>query len=245
MTRSIAITVGCLALAVATIWIGSYCLPNRKKSKHPTTVKEPIQPNPKPAHHPNPFHNPNNPLRTYPDIRPFPNPPPPRYHEREPVHRLVPNPWELTPSRLGQTQRNIARPLLERWRASISGLMTLSERNIRNAKDLHKIGDETTATQHAHTAVENMARALIHCCGGKPDLDPGQEEVLKMLSFRFKAETKAAYDNAIDQIHYLRINKKAEQTLQIAEEITVTFKKVILSNYGEELQWRSPTTPQY
>lgn len=244
MLPSDLLTIGCLAFTAISIWVGSYYFPNRSQSKHSPAVEESVQPSPQPAYYPNPFvHLPNR-WTVFHDGRPVPNISPSDfrlngyedYIRRGRVDGLSYHRWGLVPSRFGRTQKNTTQILVENWRKSILGLIALSESNLRSAEEHLRIGDEGTAVQKARTAVENMARALIHCCGGKPDPDPGQEEVLRILSQRFKAEMKTEFDNAVDKIAYIQINQKAKQTLQIASEITHTLKKVVLNNFGKEVQ---------
>ena len=66
-----------------------------------------------------------------------------------------------------------------------------------------------------------------------------------MLSQRFKAETKTMFDNAVDKILYILVNQKAKQTLQTASEITSTLKRIIIQNFGEEIQNHVPSMTRY
>lgn len=237
MVPSNAIALGCFALTAATIWLGSFYLPNRKKSKHLPTVERPIQSNSTLSYRPDSLLHPVDPRRVHRDLWSTPNIRSLGYYRREQIRRAIHDTWRIPPSRCGQTQRNMTRALLDDWRRSIVGLIALSERNMKSAEDLFKTGNETAAVRLARIAVDNMARALIHCCGGKPDSDSGQEEVLRMLSLRFKADTRTAFENATDKIAYILISQEPKRTLQIASETTFTLKKLVQDNFRQEIYY--------
>jgi uncharacterized protein (UPF0332 family) len=93
------------------------------------------------------------------------------------------------------------------------GLIKLADKNLVAAKQNLEMENYEGAIQTASTSVENIARALIHCFGGKPDPESGQEEALKMLSRMFRGEEKDEFEKAIEAIAYINCNKKILECL--------------------------------
>lgn len=112
-------------------------------------------------------------------------------------------------SRRRQTTNEKGKNIVESWRKSICGLVTLADKNLYSAKHHLNMKNYRLAIQAAARSVENVARALIHCFGGKPDPDAGQEEALRMLSTRFRGKEKSVFEKAIDTVAFMTQNKKA------------------------------------
>jgi hypothetical protein len=95
--------------------------------------------------------------------------------------------WDFAATRaFNQLQRRNEKPrekaMVDNWKQSIIGLIRLADQDLRLAEQQIVTTDFKTAIQTAAISVENIARAFIHCYGGKPDDDLGQQEVLKLLS---------------------------------------------------------------
>ncbi len=107
----------------------------------------------------------------------------------------------------------------------------------------------------ASTGVENIVRALIHCCGGKPDLEPGQEEPLRMLSHRFGGAERIEFEKAVRDVACISHNRmvqkflskynmqtqlleeaRTSQLLERALEVVELFKRIITERYEQEFQ---------
>jgi HEPN domain-containing protein len=106
-----------------------------------------------------------------------------------------------------QTEDNTGKTLIETWRKSIVGLIKLAEENLESAKHHFIMRNFNGAFEAAATSVENIARALIHCYGGKPDSEISQEEVLKMLANRLSAEERKEFEKAVEDIARIGDNK--------------------------------------
>ncbi len=168
-------------------------------------------------------------------------------------HPRTPEPLRLKPT---GNKKATVRTLLENWRRSIDGLIRLADTNLDSARRHIEVGNYTAAVHAAFTSTENIARALIHCCGGKPDLRPGQEEALRMLTRRFKGEEKEEFEKAIDSIAEFTLDKalwgnptrcllnesRAKQTLEAALKTVAMFKRIINTHFGEEIQKLLPPT---
>jgi len=144
--------------------------------------------------------------------------------------------------------------LLETWRKSVVGLVKLAERNLVLAKQHFGLKRFTRAVDLAATSVENIARALIHCCGEKPDIDSGQEETLRVLIRRFQGEEKSELERAIANVATIHRNKIVLQRLtaqdieaqlfneahtkeivESASAIVSLFKRIIDDNFATEI----------
>ncbi|NIQ06183.1 MAG: hypothetical protein GWO20_10800, partial [Candidatus Korarchaeota archaeon] len=116
-------------------------------------------------------------------------------------------------SRLRMRRKN----LVETWRRSVMGLLWLADGNLKSAQRYLKLKDYTNCINAASTSVENIARALIHCFGGKPDPDSGQQEPLKLLVTRLPEDEKAQFEGAIELVAYIDRNKRTLEHLSTNE----------------------------
>jgi len=140
------------------------------------------------------------------------------------------------------------------WRNSIAGLVRLAERNLELAKRHLRLQDYKNSIGAASTGVENIARALIYCCGGKPNPTSGQEEALEILSRRFKGDEKTEIEKAIDTVtridYYKSVLKYASkhnvqaqlfddastgEIFESASTVVDCFKRIIIERFGEEI----------
>lgn len=177
------------------------------------------------------------------------------YNRRGERNQRIPDQIQTAPSGMQQTKERTANTLAEHWRKSIVGLVKLAEKNLESAKERMKTGDFKAAVQNASTSVENIARALIHCYGGKPDTTPCQEEALRMLSRRFSGDEKTVFEKAVNEIARIGYSEtglqslstqklrfrflcetKAKQTLESASKIVNLFKRIITDHFAEEIQ---------
>lgn len=164
-------------------------------------------------------------------------------------------------------QRQTARPaatknFIENWRRSIAGLIRLAECNLQTAKLQASTLNHKAAVEAAVTAVENVARALLHCFGEKPEIDAGQEEPLKLLTRRLREQERPEFEQAIDQLVQLRSSKivqtylskrniyapfiskaRTEQTIETAEKIFTRFRKIIDEHFATEIPELRETCP--
>lgn len=180
---------------------------------------------------------------------------PPRYQGIERVRRRL---WELSRarhlSRQGLITAEKGKSLVQNWRKSIVGLTKLADENLTVAKEHLETSDYESAVQSAFTSVENIARALIHCFGGKPDPSSGQEEALRMLSRRFVGDEKIEFENAIDIVakichnrivlgclstHNMRISlfdrSQTKRILESASKIVGLFKQILTHYFSTEI----------
>ena len=169
--------------------------------------------------------------------------------------------WDIAATRaFNQLQRRNEKPrekaLVNEWKQSIIGLIRLADQNLRLAEHHIEMTDFKIAIQTAATSVENIARALIHCYGGKPDDDLGQEEVLKLLSWRFDGEEKNEFELAIHkvaEIHVCTKNslqatssclKDAQDIISLAHEVNVAFKKILVIHFTQEIPELEDSCPK-
>lgn len=153
-----------------------------------------------------------------------------------------------------QRERN-AGILVENWRRSIIGLIRLADENLKLASKHMELGDFKAAVHVAYTGVENITRALIHCCGGKPDLSMGQEEALKILSRRFEGNEKIDFEKALENVAFLERFRRNGQTqrldnsttkriLESASKTVSLFKRVITEFFITEIPELSEACPK-
>jgi DNA-directed RNA polymerase subunit M/transcription elongation factor TFIIS len=154
-----------------------------------------------------------------------------------------------------QQRRRAAQLSVDYWRKSIIGLINLSEKNLRLAIRYMELGDFKAAVQAAYTSTENIARALIHCCGGKPDSSMGQEEALRMLSRRFKGNERIFFKKAIENIAFIEYTKCNRQKqhfdkaitnriLKSASKARSLFMRIIIKNFVKEIPQLSERCPK-
>jgi HEPN domain-containing protein len=144
--------------------------------------------------------------------------------------------------------------LLGRWRGSIVKLVRLSDCNRSVAKRYLDVGKFKEAVETAATSVENIARALLHCYGEKPDVGSGQEEALRLLSRRFHDAEKEDFERAVNEVACIHCNRtvlrhvsagnietpqfdkeKAEQILESASRVSEQFKQIMDNHFATEI----------
>jgi len=174
------------------------------------------------------------------------------------LYGKIAEPLRLQPIR---NKERTARILIENWRKSIVGLVGLAQKNLDSANNHLEARNYNASVEAAFTSVENIARALIHCFGYKPDPSLGQEEPLRMLSGRFKGDERMEFEMAIDKIAVLIEKRtcslslsthnvettffdevKTKQILESASEITSLLNGIIASRFGVEIPELLTTT---
>ncbi len=144
--------------------------------------------------------------------------------------------------------------LVRNWRKSIIGLTATAERNLETARGCMGRSDYKTAIQLACTSVENIARALLHSYGEKPDTEAGQVEALRLLSRRLIGDEKTQFENALDAIKAidyaktgsiyplidrLRISpeekEKANRAIETASNTIVLFRNIMIEHFATEI----------
>lgn len=181
----------------------------------------------------------------------FPNPansfswvslPPPRPSFLARIHTRAPNERE--------------RALVEDWKKSIIGLIKLAEQNLRIAKQYLMLASYKMSVEHATTSIENIARALIHCYGGKPDSDTGQEEALSLLHGRIEKEEMKEFEDAIHQVarvHTFTLagkqdqeisEEQAKQTYESALAVANLFKRIMIEHFATEISELGEACPK-
>ena len=173
-----------------------------------------------------------------------------QHHRRgEEIRRTQPR-WILIPP-MGMWQEG--KSLAENWQKSIVGLIDLASKNIESAEAKFAAKDYVGSLRTASTSIENISRALIYCCGGKPDISSGQEEALRLLSLRFSGEERRKFEEAIDEIALIRrckvvlkemikkgvqidsFEEQIRQALKSSSSVVEYFKRVLVDNFGEEI----------
>jgi len=188
-------------------------------------------------------------------------PPPTMYIQRLPhleLERLWRQVWEA--SWLERSSRHVwtiaeeGSHILQGWRSSIVGLVRLADRNLTVARKHLEASNYRLAIQAASTSIENISRALIHCFGDKPNQDPGQEEVLRILSTRFNGDEKAEFDRSIEMIAKINHNRIASRYLssqnvrltpfnraqtnlviESASNILSRFRQILIQHFSDEI----------
>ncbi len=166
--------------------------------------------------------------------------------------RIPRNPCMLLHSR----NRNVfTRVMVRNWRKTVLGLVNLAEQNLESAKISFDTRNYLATVQAASTSVENIARALIYCCGGKPESVADQEEALRILSPRFKGTERTEYETAVDNVALISQNRIAQnfllkhniqdqlfdekgtkQLLENASKTVNLFKRIVNEHFGQELK---------
>lgn len=161
------------------------------------------------------------------------------------------------PCRLLHTRNRNAftRVVVRNWRKTVLGLINLAEQNLESAKIRFETRNYVATVRAASTSVENIARALIYCCGGRPEPVADQEEALRILSRRFKGTERTEYEKAVDNVALISQNRIAQnfllkhnmqtqlfdenETKQILEHASKTvnlFKRIISKHFEQELK---------
>jgi len=187
------------------------------------------------------------------------------YKERRHLHTRrkleLPRLGEL--SRRQKTTIDKGKSLIENWRKSIVGLVKLADRNLSTARQNLGVGNYRAAVQAASTSTENVARALIHCFGDKPDTESGQEEALRFLSRKFKGNEKTEFERTIDIVAQLSQNKtvlrrlsshdmpnglfdeaRTRQIVESASKIVTCFKQIMTERFANEIPELSEACPK-
>jgi uncharacterized protein (UPF0332 family) len=151
-------------------------------------------------------------------------------------------------------RRRTAKILRGSWRQSIAKLCKLSDTNLSLAKRHLEARNFKDAVETAATGVENIARALLHCYGEKPEINSGQEEVLRLLSRRFQGAERENFERAVNEVAYIHNNrkvlkhlstndietsmfdrKKAGQILELASIVSKEFKQIMDTHFAAEI----------
>lgn len=148
------------------------------------------------------------------------------------------------------------RMLIEQWKRSIIGLTRLAHQNLNTAREFLKLKNYEGATKAASTSVENIARALIHCYGDKPNPTSGQEEPLKMIAHRLAGDEREEFNEAINSLPNLPHNhavlkylplhngtnnpnyynaKQAEEAVQETQKIIKLFRRIMIKHFAIEI----------
>jgi len=181
-----------------------------------------------------------------------------RLQELSKVRRIV---------RLRRTRDKSGSTLVKRWRKGIAGLIKLADNNLAIAKYHLEMRRFEQAVEAASTSVENIARALIHCYGGKPDPDSGQEEPLRMLSQRFLEDEKVEFDKAVNTVAHIANTKMSlpyqanhissrkvqiqsldeattRKTLDSASTVVHLFKRILSDHFAAEIPELDEACPE-
>jgi hypothetical protein len=138
-------------------------------------------------------------------------------------------------------ENNDTKALIGRWRRSIVGLVRMADRNLQAARQLVAIKNYPAAFQAASASVENVSRALIHCYGDKPDLEPGQEEPLRLLSLRFRDAEKENFEKAIDEVARIRKHIADRQTAEATAQSIVEWTSKVVDLFKQMIKERCMT----
>ena len=112
-----------------------------------------------------------------------------RSRERARVEALIRRVRRPTRAR-DRAQRTKRNSIVATWHRSVVGLVRLADKNLEQAQQHITSNNYKNSITAASIGVENIARALIHCFGGKPNVDTGQQEPLRMLVSRLDEEEK-------------------------------------------------------
>jgi HEPN domain-containing protein len=157
------------------------------------------------------------------------------------------------PSSFSRGDRDV-KSLCMNWRRAIVGLLGLAERNLQSGREKLILEDYANVITNAAISVENAARALIYCYGGKPNVRSGQEEPLRMLATRFPESEREEFDRAVETVARITRNRivlknlpagetkqelfgkrQAKQLYNSALEVTSFFRKIIEEKFGDEI----------
>ena len=154
-------------------------------------------------------------------------------------------------NRVRRIKRN---SMVETWHRSIVGLVRSADKNLEQAQQHLKSKNYKDSIRAVSAGMENIARALIHCFGGKPNVDTGQQEPLRMLVSRLNEEEKSEFKQAIDVVVYIDNNRRAvslhstnklqnqpideqknKEILKSALKVNQLFKKIIMNHFLAEI----------
>jgi uncharacterized protein (UPF0332 family) len=136
----------------------------------------------------------------------------------------------------------------------IAQLVKLAEENLRSAELRLKHDDHAESVRTAAIAVENVARALLHCYGEKPNPYSGQGEALRILATRFSELRRPEFGEIVDEVIRINVNREvlrnlpknevrkdifdrthASQTIGAAKIVISAIKKRIVNEFKDEI----------
>jgi hypothetical protein len=171
-----------------------------------------------------------------------------------PIHPRPPAPGLALPPQVAG-QGVASKAWVETWRKSIVGLVRLAQGNLASARRSLETRDCDAAVERGMTSVENISRALIHCYGEKPELQPGQEETLQLLSRRLNGNERTAFEKAIEvmiQLYgsrpvnehpstcnigfpFILTKARTKRIIDSASEIVTLFTQIIHEHFATEI----------
>lgn len=157
------------------------------------------------------------------------------------------------PSLIRRSDRD-AKSLYINWRRAIVGLLILADRNLKSGREKLTLEHYEDAIIDTAISVENAARALIYCYGGKPNTCSGQEEPLRMLATRFPESEREDFERAVETVARIAQNRTvlknlppgetkqelfskrhAKELYRSALEVTSLFNGIIEDKFGDEI----------
>ncbi len=157
------------------------------------------------------------------------------------------------PSSFSRGDRDV-KSLYVNWRRAIVGLLGLAERNLQSGREKLILEDYENVIRDTAISVENAARALIYCYGGKPNVQSGQEEPLRLLATRFPEGEREEFDRTVNIVARIARNRMVLKHLPIGEakqelfgkrqamelcdsalEVTSFFRKIVEEKFGDEI----------
>jgi hypothetical protein len=168
-------------------------------------------------------------------------------------------PW--TPIRIAthpatRNENRRERDLVQNWKNSIIGLVKLADQNLQLARRYMSEGVFRPAILTADTSLENMSRALIHCYGGKPETEAGQEEPLKLICGRFGRLEKEEFEKGIHTAreigNYARnlpqttepSESQTRKVLESARYAVDLFKRILVEHFATEIPELNEACPK-
>jgi HEPN domain-containing protein len=136
----------------------------------------------------------------------------------------------------------------------IAQLVKLAEENLRSAELRLKHGDYAESVRTVAIAVENVARAFLHCYGEKPNPFSGQGEALRVLATRFDKLRRPEFGEIVDEVIRINVNREvlrnlpksevrkgvfdhthASQTIETAKTVILAIKERIVHEFMDEI----------
>ena len=160
----------------------------------------------------------------------------PRIILRRPATRNTPNRIQLrrrVPLRRPSQHRINTKTLITTWRNAITNLIFHAIENLNLAKLHMRDANYIDTVREASISVENIARAMIHCFGAKADIEPGQEEVLRMIAPKVIESRREQFLKTINIVAEIARTRKTIRQTSARNIQTRLVNKTIANNILE------------
>jgi hypothetical protein len=152
--------------------------------------------------------------------------------------------WQALQNQLAASGANELQ-IVREWKRAMRNLVQDAMLQMGEAQKWWDLNNIALAIFSASTAVEKMARALLHCHGIRPELDFGQAEALRLMQAVYKESQGEPFQKSIEFMEKITALRRSTETLdnttakETMEEATRTFelyKRIIKEKFSIEIE---------